>query len=253
MSSRTSLWLLLGVLGAAFASMALYALLGARRDRDATGKGTQFLMGAGDFLLHWFLWVLTPLDRLAQRFQLTPDFFNFSGLGFGLLAGVAIGAGRLEWGGWALVLGGISDIMDGRVARMRGIASDHGKFIDATFDRFVEVFALLGFVVFLRGFDYGPLLAAAALAGSLLVSYARARGETVGVLCKEGLMQRAERLALMALVCLGDGTISQAAGRPRGTAALWVVGLIAAGTLATAAHRTAWISARLRERERTGA
>lgn len=250
MSPRASLWLLGGVLAAALASMALYTLLGRRQDRDAAGRGAQFLMGGGAFLLHWFLWLLTPLDRLALRLRLTPDFFNVAGLGFGLLAGVAVGAGRLEWGGSALVLGGVCDVMDGRVARALGIASDRGKFIDATFDRFVEVFTLLGFVVFLRGFEYGPLLAAAALAGSLLVSYARARGETVGVLCKEGLMQRAERLALMALACLADGTVSRALDRPRGTLALWVLGLVAALTLGTAAHRTVWIGARLRERER---
>jgi CDP-diacylglycerol--glycerol-3-phosphate 3-phosphatidyltransferase len=93
-------------------------------------------------------------------------------------------------------------------------------------------------------------VAAAAITGSLLVSYTRARGESVGVLCKEGLMQRAERLVLTFLVCLLDGPITTALGRPRGTAVLWVLGLIAIGTFATAAQRTLWISARLREKGR---
>jgi CDP-diacylglycerol--glycerol-3-phosphate 3-phosphatidyltransferase len=234
---------------AALVSMAVYALRGRKRDQDATARGSQFVMGGGDFLVHWLMWALHPADRLALALGLGPGFFNLAGLVMGALAGVAIAAGQLEWGGAAIALGGVADIMDGRVARARGVASDYGKFIDATLDRFVEVFALLGCVFFLRGFQWGPLVAAAAMAGSLLVSYTRARGESVGVQCKEGLMQRAERLVLMALACLGDAAATQALGRQRGGALLAALALIAVGTLLTAAHRTLWISARLKERD----
>jgi len=248
-SAQPSFVVLAALLLSAALSMLVYAAQRRGPDQDAAGRGTQFLMGAGNFLVHWFLWALSPLDRLAAALRLSPDFFNFAGLGFGALSGIAIGAGELEWGGWAIALGGVSDVMDGRVARARGEASDYGKFIDATLDRFVEVFALLGFCFFLRPFAYGPLAAAAALAGSLLVSYTRARGESVGILCKEGLMQRAERLVLMCLACLSDGALTQALARPRGAAVLVVIGVIAVGTLLTAAHRTLWIAARLRERD----
>jgi CDP-diacylglycerol--glycerol-3-phosphate 3-phosphatidyltransferase len=95
-------------------------------------------------------------------------------------------------------------------------------------------------------------VASAAITGSLLVSYTRARGESVGVLCKEGLMQRAERLVLTFLVCLLDAPITAATGRPSGTAVLWVLALIAIGTFATAIQRTFWISARLREKGPAG-
>lgn len=244
----SSLQALALVFGAAFASMLVYAVAGRRADPDAIRRGSSFLMGAGGFLVHWFMWVLAPFDKLAARLGLTPDVFNFGGLLFGVLGGVAIATGRLEWGGWAIVAGGVCDILDGRVARALGIANDYGKFIDATFDRFVEVFVLLGFVVFLAPFRFGPLVASAALAGSLLVSYARARGETVGVLCKEGLMQRAERLVLTALVCLADRALAERFGWPLGTACFWVLALIAVGTLGTAAHRTLWIGRRLLER-----
>jgi phosphatidylglycerophosphate synthase len=237
---------LAGLLAVVGLSMIAYAWSGHRRDADAVGRGSQFLAGAGDFLVHWFLWLLGPLDGLAARLGLGPGFFNLAGLACGAASGLAIASGRLEWGGAAIAAGGVCDIMDGRVARARGVASDYGKFIDATLDRFVEVFALLGFVVFLAPFRFGPLLAAAALAGSLLVSYARARGETVGVLCREGLMQRAERLVLTTLACLADQPVTTSFGLARGTLALWVVGLIAIATLSTAAHRTLWIARRLR-------
>jgi CDP-diacylglycerol--glycerol-3-phosphate 3-phosphatidyltransferase len=194
------------------------------------------------------MWVVTPVERAALALGLGPDFFNFAGLFFGMASGVAIALGHLELGGWAIALGGIADIMDGRIARALGLASDYGKFIDATLDRFVEVFVFLGFVVHLRDFRYGPLAAAAAITGSLLVSYARARGESVGVLCREGLMQRAERLVLTCLVCLFDGTITRYRGWPPGTVVLWTLVLIAAGTFWTSAHRTIWIAMRLRAR-----
>jgi CDP-diacylglycerol--glycerol-3-phosphate 3-phosphatidyltransferase len=240
------------ILGAAFVSMAIYAVAGRRRDADADKKGSQFVLGVGDFLVHWLMWALGPIERAALALGLTPDFFNFAGLGFGLLSGILIGLGRLELGGWAIALGGLCDILDGRIARAHGLVSPYGQFIDSTLDRFVEVFAFLGFVFYLRSLAWGPLVAAAAITGSLLVSYTRARGESVGVLCKEGLMQRAERLVLTFLVCLLDGPVSAGLGRPPGTAVLWILGLIAAGTFATAVQRTIWISARLRGKARTG-
>ena len=240
------------LLGLAGLSMVVYAGTGQRRDQDALRKGSQFAGGSGNFLVHWFLWMIVPADRLFLRLGLSPDVFNFAGLCFGALSGAFIAAGRLELGGWAIALGGVADIFDGRIARARNIASAYGKFIDSTLDRFVEVFAFLGFVYYLRGFTYGPLLATAAITGSLLVSYTRARGESVGVLCQEGLMQRAERLVLTCLACLADAGVTDAFDWPRGRLVLWVVGLIAAGTFVTAAHRTVWISRRLREADRAG-
>jgi CDP-diacylglycerol--glycerol-3-phosphate 3-phosphatidyltransferase len=236
------------VLGCAVLSMIAFAAIG-RRDADAEKKGSQFLGGAGNFLVHWLMWLLSPAERVFLRLGLGPDAFNFAGLVLGAVSGVCIGTGRLELGGLAIALGGIADIFDGRIARARGIANSYGGFIDSTLDRFVEAFALLGFAVYLRRFEYGGALATAALAGSLLVSYTRARGEALGVTCKEGLMQRAERLVLMFLVCLVDPALAARGGRP-GLASAWVLALIAAGTFFTAAHRTVWIAARLRERDR---
>jgi CDP-diacylglycerol---glycerol-3-phosphate 3-phosphatidyltransferase len=234
------------VLALAVLSMIAYALLRRAPDADAQGKGAQFALGAGNFLVHWFMWVLGPLERLALAAGWGPDAFNFAGLLCGAASGVLIALGHLELGGWAIALGGVCDIMDGRVARAMKVDSPYGKFIDSTLDRFVEVFALLGFVYFLRATSLGAIVAAAALAGSLLVSYTRARGESLGVLCKEGLMQRAERMVLTCLSCWVDRTLSTRWGVPTGTISTWVLGLIAVGTFLTAAHRTVWISRKLR-------
>jgi phosphatidylglycerophosphate synthase len=238
---------------AALVSMAVYAALGAGRDRDAAAKGSQLALGIGDFLVHWFMWVLSPIERLLVRVGASPDDLNLAGLVCGAVSGVAIGAGWLAAGGWAIILGGACDILDGRVARARKLTSPYGAFIDSTLDRFVEVFAFLGFIYYLRPVAFAPLWTAAALAGSLLVSYTRARGESQGVLCKGGLMQRAERLVLMIVVCLVEEPLTALLGQSRGVVASWVMIVIALGTFGTAVYRTLWIGRRLREGGVSGA
>lgn len=237
-------------LAVVLASMLIYAAVGRKQDKDVEQKGTQFLMGIGNFLVHWFMWAIGPIERVSLALRLTPDFFNWLGLFLGAVAGVLFALGHLGWGGVIMLLGGICDVMDGRIARARGTASSYGAFIDSTLDRFVEVFAFLGLVYFLRDHPWGSLLSATAITGSLLVSYTRARGESQGVLCKEGLMQRAERIAMLVFAAFFDGPISLSAGWKQGTVVIAVLVVISLGTFATAFHRTLWIGTRLRERDR---
>jgi CDP-diacylglycerol--glycerol-3-phosphate 3-phosphatidyltransferase len=241
----TSMIVLLTLLASALVSLIVYARRPRTRDQDAAKRKAQFLSGAGDFVLDWFLWVLSPLVALSLRAGLTPDAYNFLGLAFGAASGVLIGLDHLELGGVAVAAGGICDILDGRLARARGISSHYGEFMDSTLDRFVEAFAFLGLVVFLRGFALGPVFAAAALAGSALVSYTRARGQSLGVDCAGGLARRAERLILVVAACLTDEVISTRLGQPHGTVVLWVLVLLNATAWGTAVYRTAWISRRL--------
>ena len=241
-----SLVVLGGVLGGCFLSMAVYAAAGRRRDADQDGKGARFFLGLGDFLLHWFMWAIAPCVRLSLALGLTPDFDNSAGLALGLVGGILIAFGRLEAAGWAVALCGVADILDGRIARALGVASPYGDFIDSTFDRFVEVFLFLGFAWFLKDTAAGPLLAAAAMAGSLVVSYVRARGEVLGVLCSGGLMQRGERIVLICLVCLAEPALVAYRGWAPGRLCLGLLGFLAVTTAITAVHRTFWIAARLK-------
>ncbi len=87
-----------------------------------------------------------------------------------------------------------------------------------------------------------------ALGASLLVSYTRARGEALGVLCRGGVMQRAERLVLLALAALADAPVTAWLGWAPGMLLAWAVAVIAAGALGTAIYRTASISRQLGER-----
>jgi CDP-diacylglycerol---glycerol-3-phosphate 3-phosphatidyltransferase len=241
-----SLTSLLVVLALLFLSMAVYAGRGKRRDGDAESKNAQFLGGLGDFVLHWFLWLVAPAATLSIRLGLTADFYNFAGLAFGAAAGFAVAAGQLEAGGWALALSGVCDILDGRIARATRVTSRYGAFIDSLLDRYIELFFFVGFAFLTRHTGHGAVAATLALGSSILVSYARAMGESLGVECTGGLMQRGERLALLCLGSLADRAASAALGQPPGTLLTGIAYLIGAASLATAVHRTVWIAGRLR-------
>ena len=146
----------------------------------------------------------------------------------------------------SLLLGGAADVLDGRIARALGVASRRGAFIDSTLDRFAEFGAFVGLAVWFRFSGIALLLVVTALGGSLLVSYTRARGESVGVLCKLGVMQRAERLLLLGFAGLFDPALSAALGQGGpGALLVPVLGIIAVGTVGTALFRTVWIAQRL--------
>lgn len=241
-----SLAAFLFILAALFVSMAVYALRGRKPDADAQSKSAQFVSGRFDFVLHWFLWLVDPAATLSLRLGLTADFYNFAGLGFGIAAGLGLAFGQLELAGWSLVLSGICDIMDGRIARAMGVTSRYGAFIDALLDRFIELAFFLGFAFMLRHSAHGAFSAALALGGSMLVSYARAVGESLGVPCTGGLMQRGERLTILCYACLCDRAVSAWLGRPTGSLLLAAAYFIGLAGLVTAVHRTAWIAMRLR-------
>lgn len=241
-----SLAALLAVLACLLLSMAAYAARGRQPDADALSKHAQFLGGLGDFVLHWFLWLVAPLATLSVRLGLGPDFYNFAGLAFGAGAGLAVALGELEAGGWALALSGVCDILDGRIARATGVTSRYGAFIDSLLDRFIELFFFAGFAFLARHTPHGALAATVAVGASMLVSYARAVGESLGVECTGGLMQRGERLALLSLGCLLDAPARAALGLAPGALLIGVAYLIGAASLLTAVHRTVWIAGRLR-------
>ena len=241
---RTDMAVLLGILGVALLSMPVFALVadGRADPHDKKDRGSFIL---GDFARRWFYWFIRPVEGLSLALGLHPLVFNLLGVAFGALAGGFFATGYLYLGGWSVLLGGIADVLDGRIARARGLADERGAFLDSTLDRFAELGAFVGLGVFFADSDWGLAVVVAALGGSLLVSYARARGESVGVVCKLGIMQRAERLLAVGLGGILDPAVSAALGRPEGALLLPVLAVVAAGTLGTAVFRTVWIARRL--------
>jgi CDP-diacylglycerol--glycerol-3-phosphate 3-phosphatidyltransferase len=241
----TGLVVLIAALGFALATMLVYALSAARAAPDPHEVADRGSFVLGGFVRSWFYWFIGPLVRMSLALKISPTFFNLLGAALGIGAGVAFATGHLTLGGWGVLLGGAADVFDGRIARARGMASDRGAFLDATLDRFAEVGAFVGLAVLFRESAPALALVVTALGGSLLVSYARARGESLGVSCKLGIMQRAERLLLVGLGGLLDPALTSWVAWDAGSLLLGVLGLVAVGTVGTAIFRTVWIARRL--------
>jgi len=241
---RPDFAVLLGILAFAVASMPVYAITarGRHDPHDVADRGGFIL---GDFVRTWFYWFIRPIESVSLSLRLSPTAYNLLGVAFGALGGFFFATGRVNLGGWAVLLGGAADVLDGRIARARGMANERGAFLDSTLDRFAEVGAFVGLTVMFGGDPVALALVAAALGGSLLVSYARARGESLGIVCKVGIMQRAERLLLVGFGGILDPAVTEWRGWAPGSLLLWIVGIMALGTLGTAAYRTVWIAGRL--------
>lgn len=243
---RAEIAALLILLALALVSAVVYVASPRRRAEISEGSRRKGSFAFGIGVREWFYWFLGPVRRLALATRLAPDFFNFLGLALSLASMVLFAKGRLPAGGWLLLASGVTDILDGEVARAQGRVSRYGAFLDSTLDRFAELAIFAGLAVF---YDSGlpVLLVVIALGGSLLVSYTRARGESQGVLCQAGVMQRAERMLALGFGAVLDPTLSAVFDREPGSVLLLILAVLAVTTVATAVFRTVWISRELRK------
>ena len=139
-----------------------------------------------------------------EEAKVTPDALTISGVALCIAGSVAVFFEYLGWGFYWLgavlfVVGSVLDILDGALARSRGIGSPFGAFLDSTVDRVGEGFMIgaIGLVLMRHDQMWGVALAFAAVAGSFLVSYARARAEALGLRGDVGLGSRAERVVVI--------------------------------------------------------
>jgi len=140
--------------------------------------------------------LVQPLNLALHRLRISADHLTLAGIVFGALAAVAFAEGRLPLGGLFLVLAGAADMLDGSLARASGSASRFGSFIDSVADRATDVLILGGLAWHFRT-TTELAVTLAAIGGSFLVSYAKARAEGLGIACDVGLMERPERMILL--------------------------------------------------------
>ena len=176
-------------------------------------------------------YVELPVARFMERVGLTPNAVTLIGLLIAAGGAALIAAGWLWAGGIVALFGGAFDMFDGALARMTGRASKFGALLDSVVDRVSEAVTLFGILAYylISDDDIGAALAYAAIIGSIMVSYMRARSEGLGIDCKVGVMTRPERVA-----AIGFGLI---AAHWLPAAMLVVLGAIAALTAVTAVHR----------------
>ena len=152
-----------------------------------------------DLARKWMRWLLEPLARLINRTGISPNLLTV--MGFVLTVGVAyvLATGHLQIGGVLLAVAGLFDALDGTLARLAGKRSRFGAFLDSTVDRFSEAVIFLGLLVHYtqHGGRQESFLIYATLVGSLMVSYARARAESIGIECKGGILTRFERAVVL--------------------------------------------------------
>jgi CDP-diacylglycerol--glycerol-3-phosphate 3-phosphatidyltransferase len=152
--------------------------------------------------------VLDGVARALVRVGVTADMITLLGLLLAGAAGFFAARGAMGWAAGLLVLGFPFDAVDGAVARMRGGGGRFGALLDSTADRYGEALVLSGLAYYFSrvGRIDAVMLAFAALFGSVMVSYLRARSEGLGVDNKVGLLTRVER-ALVLVIALLSGYV----------------------------------------------
>lgn len=142
--------------------------------------------------------VKTPLDAIASfllRIRLQPNHITLLGLLGSIAAGVLIAFGHLLWAGLLAAIMAPLDAVDGAMARLKGSPTKFGSFFDSVIDRYDELFLLAGLTYHFiqQANTWGVMLTFGAAAGSVLVSYTRAKAEALGLNAKVGFMTRIER------------------------------------------------------------
>jgi phosphatidylinositol phosphate synthase len=194
-----------------------------------------------DALERPFYAAVRPLVDWLIRSGIKPNTITTFGTGLVLLSALAYGVGAIRVGGLLLLLSGVVDTLDGQVARGGAMVTKFGAFYDSTLDRIGDGATFIGIGAFLlTAPDVAYRLPAiitcmVAVLASLLVSYARARAEGLGIECKVGIAQRAERIVL-----LGGFSLLVGPG-PRGLVLEAIVALLAVASVITVVQRFVYV------------
>lgn len=198
--------------------------------------------------------IINPFVKFLIRIGVTPNIVTTIGLLGNLAAACIIAwAGYLAaddpthlrfdlitWGGAVTILFSLFDMLDGQVARLGKMESRFGALYDSVLDRYCELLTLgaLSYFLIMAGYPIGALITFAALVGSVMVSYVRARAEGVGIECKVGFMQRPERVVVTSIGCLACGITGLAS--PNTPHAAMMILIIAMTIIAVFANITAF-------------
>lgn len=146
-----------------------------------------------------FKGILDPIGAFLNRMGLTPNTITLLGLAGTTIGAYFIAQGKMTTGAFILLASVLVDAFDGTMARLRGEPSDFGAFVDSVSDRYAELVTFGGLLYFfLTQSDYpGVVVSFIAAAGSVLVSYVKARAEGLGFTAKVGILTRLERYIVL--------------------------------------------------------
>jgi CDP-diacylglycerol---glycerol-3-phosphate 3-phosphatidyltransferase len=147
-----------------------------------------------------FKGILDPLATFFNWLGLMPNTMTLLGLIGNIIGAILLAMGHMTWGGLIILIMGPVDALDGSMARLRGMAGQFGAFVDSVTDRYSELVIFGGLLYYYthQHDEVATLLVYAAAAGSVLVSYIRSRGQSLGWDTKVGLLTRMERYLVLA-------------------------------------------------------
>jgi len=176
-------------------------------DRERVEKESssipEALRGIYNAVGNWLYWIVSKSKFLHN---INPQSLSFMGLVLNLLGALFISAEIISLGAIFITGGGILDIIDGKVAREKRMAKKSGSLLDSVLDRIGEIaiFSSICFFLMKKGDYTFSVITALAMGFSMLVSYVRAKVESLGLSPKEGIMRRQERVFIMAVSLLLD-------------------------------------------------
>ncbi len=183
--------------------------------------------------------IINAMVRWLAHGGINPNALTVIGVAINVLSGLLFGMGHFFWAGVVLVVANLFDMLDGQVARLSGRVTRFGGFLDSSLDRLSDMVVFIGLMVFYaRDTEYhstlNVFLAGAAMMGSVMVSYASARAESLIPKCDVGFLRRPERVVLLIIGGLSTHPGSQNFFANRMPAVLWI---LAVGSYWTFAHR----------------
>jgi len=183
--------------------------------------------------------IINSMVRGLANNRVNPNYLTVIGVMINVACGLLFGFGHFFWAGLVLIVANLFDMLDGNVARLTGRVTRFGGFLDSSLDRLSDMVVFLGIMIFYaRDTQYHSILnvflAGAGMIGSVMVSYASARAESLIPKCDVGFLRRPERVVLLIIGALSTHWESESLFANRMPAVLWV---IAVGSYWTFAHR----------------
>ncbi|HWW75702.1 MAG TPA: CDP-alcohol phosphatidyltransferase family protein [Pyrinomonadaceae bacterium] len=183
--------------------------------------------------------IIGAMVRGLARRNINPNVLTVIGVSINVLSGLLFGFGHFFWAGAVLIVANLFDMLDGQVARRTNQVTRFGGFLDSTLDRVSDMAAFVGLMTFYaRDTELhsttNVLLAGLAMVGSVLVSYASARAESLIPKCDVGFLRRPERVVLLIIGALSTHPDSESLFANRMPAVLWI---LAVGSFWTFAYR----------------
>ncbi len=183
--------------------------------------------------------IIDAMVRWLAHGHINPNILTLVGVAINVGSGMLFGFGLFFWAGIVLIVANLFDMLDGQVARLSGRVTSYGGFLDSSLDRLSDMVVFVGLMVFYaRDTEFhstlNVFLAGAGMMGSVMVSYASARAESMIPKCDVGFLRRPERVVLFIIGALSTRPGSHNFFANRMPAVLWV---LAVGSYWTFAHR----------------